>query len=178
MITAKLGRGISTGIHCQYITIIVCIVHTSHEGGQARIFIIRISSFPRTKSTSLKIVIAQTINTEISNCGIESRILVFLHFRQPQNIKEMLPPFFDVLGLAEVQKDQYSGFYTTVTNFSIDGLGYNNLQGGALRPWEGTNSYYEDPRLASFMGRVNYTYDDALYTDSEFPWRCLFQVWQ
>ena len=38
--------------------------------------------------------IAQTINTEISNCGIESRILVFLHFRQPQNIKEMLPPFF------------------------------------------------------------------------------------
>lgn len=65
-----------------------------------------------------------------------------------------------ILGLLEVQKDQYSGFYTTVTNFSIDGLGYNNLQGGALRPWEGTNSYYEDPRLASFMGRVNYTYDD------------------
>ena len=74
--------------------------------------------------------------------------------------KEWRKHFFDVLGLAEVQKDQYSGFYTTVTNFSIDGLGYNNLQGGALRPWEGTNSYYEDPRLASFMGRVNYTYDD------------------
>ena len=67
--------------------------------------------------------------------------------------KEWRKHFFDVLGLAEVQKDQYSGFYTTVTNFSIDGLGYNNLQGGALRPWE-------DPRLASFMGRVNYTYDD------------------
>ena len=74
--------------------------------------------------------------------------------------KEWRKHFFDVLGLAEVQKDQYSGFYTTVTNFSSDGLGYNNLQGGALRPWEGTNSYYEDPRLASFMGRVNYTYDD------------------
>lgn len=74
--------------------------------------------------------------------------------------KEWRKHFFDVLGLAEVQKDQYSGFYTTVTNFSIDGLGYNNLQGGALRSWEGTNSYYEDPRLASFMGRVNYTYDD------------------
>ena len=74
--------------------------------------------------------------------------------------KEWRKHFFDVLGLAEVQKDQYSGFYTTVTNFSIDGLGYNNLQGGALRPWEGTNSYYEDPRLASFMGRFNYTYAD------------------
>jgi len=74
--------------------------------------------------------------------------------------KEWRKHFFDVLGLAEIQKDKYSGFYTTVTNFSNDKLGYNNLQGGAIRPWDGTNSYYEDPRLVSFMGRVNYTYDD------------------
>lgn len=74
--------------------------------------------------------------------------------------KEWRKHFFDILGLAELQKDQYSGFYTTVTNFSTDDLGYNNLQAGALRPWEGTNSYYEDPRLVSFMGRMNYTYDD------------------
>ena len=74
--------------------------------------------------------------------------------------KEWRKHFFDVLGLAEIQKDKYSGFYTTVTNFSNDKLGYNNLQGGAIRPWDGTNSYYEDPRLVSFMGRVNYTYND------------------
>lgn len=34
------------------------------------------------------------------------------------------------------------------------------MQGGALRPWEGTGSYYEEPHLVSFLGRVNYTYDD------------------
>lgn len=38
--------------------------------------------------------------------------------------------------------------------------GYHSLQGGALRPWEGTGSYYEEPHLVSFLGRVNYTYDD------------------
>ena len=38
-----------------------------------------------------------------------------------------------------------------------DKFGYNNLQAGALRLWEGTNSYYDQPRLASFMGRFNYT---------------------
>ena len=52
--------------------------------------------------------------------------------------KEWRKHFFDVLGLAEIQKDKYSGFYTTVTNFSNDKLGYNNLQGGAIRPWDGT----------------------------------------
>ena len=39
-------------------------------------------------------------------------------------------------------------------------MGFDNLQAGALRPWEGTGSYYEEPHLASFLGRVNYTYDD------------------
>lgn len=68
--------------------------------------------------------------------------------------------FIDLLALGEVSKDTYSGFYTTVTNFSSDEMGYHNLQGGALRPWEGTGSYYEDPRLVSFLGRVNYTFDN------------------
>ena len=31
---------------------------------------------------------------------------------------------------------------------------------GAAHRREGTNSYYEQPRLASFMGRFNYTYAD------------------
>lgn len=64
----------------------------------------------------------------------------------------------DALGLAEAQKNILTGFYTTVTNFSSDKFGYNNLQAGAVRLWEGTNSYYEDPRLSSFLGRVNYVY--------------------
>lgn len=68
--------------------------------------------------------------------------------------------FIDVLALAEVQEEKFTGFYTTVTNFSSDLFGFDNLQAGALRPWEGTNSYYERTRLVSFMGRVNYTYAD------------------
>jgi len=68
--------------------------------------------------------------------------------------------FFDALVLAELQKDTYTGFYTTVTNFSTDKFGYDNLQAGAIRLWEGTNSYYENPGLVSFLGRFNYTFTD------------------
>jgi len=64
----------------------------------------------------------------------------------------------NALVLAEAQKIINSGFYTTVTNFKSDEFGYNNLQAGAVRLWEGTNSYYNDPRLASFLARVNYVY--------------------
>ena len=65
-----------------------------------------------------------------------------------------------MLALGEVEKNRFHGFYTTTTNFSSNELGYHSLQGGALRPWEGTGSYYEEPHLVSFLGRVNYTYDD------------------
>lgn len=64
----------------------------------------------------------------------------------------------DLVGLAEVQQKEVSGFYTTVTNFTTDKYSYHNLQAGAARPWEGTGSYYENPRLASFLGRFNYVY--------------------
>lgn len=74
--------------------------------------------------------------------------------------KQVKRHFVDMLALAEVQEEKFTGFYTTVTNFSSDLFGYDNLQAGALRPWEGTNSYYERTRLLSFMGRVNYTYAD------------------
>ncbi len=53
--------------------------------------------------------------------------------------------FFDVLALAELQKETYTGYYTTVSNFSTDKFGYNNLQAGALRLWEGTNSTTTNP---------------------------------
>lgn len=64
----------------------------------------------------------------------------------------------NLLGLAEAQKTITRGFYTTVTNFTTDRFGYDNLQAGAARLWEGTGSYYEEPHLASFLGRVNYIY--------------------
>ena len=74
--------------------------------------------------------------------------------------KRLKRHFIDALALAEVQEEKFSGFYTTVTNFSSDLFGFENLQAGALRPGEGTNSYYERTRLLSFMGRANYTYAD------------------
>lgn len=58
--------------------------------------------------------------------------------------------------LAETQKEKYSGFYTTVTNFSYEDNDYDDLSAGALRPWNGTGSLSESPRMASFMGRVSY----------------------
>ena len=63
----------------------------------------------------------------------------------------------DALALAEIQQDTYSGYCTTVTGFSTDELGDDNLQSGAMRPWEGTLSYYSRPRTLSFLGRINYT---------------------
>lgn len=66
----------------------------------------------------------------------------------------------DALALAEVQKNKYTGFGTTVHGFSTDAFGYNNLQAGAVLKWGDISSYYNDPTLASFMGRVNYVYDN------------------
>ncbi len=67
---------------------------------------------------------------------------------------------FGLTALAEIQKDTYRGYHTTVTNFSTDLLGYDNLSAGALRPWSGTGSLYEQPKMTSFMGSVNYTLAD------------------
>lgn len=74
--------------------------------------------------------------------------------------KKRLLHQIDLLALGELQKNIHSGFYTTVTNFTTDQFGYNSLRGGAVRLWEGTDSYYNDPRLVSFMGRANYVYDN------------------
>ncbi len=65
-----------------------------------------------------------------------------------------------LLGLAEIQKRVYDGYHVTVTNFSTNETGYNDLSAGALRPWDGTGSIYEDPRMVSYMVRANYTFDD------------------
>ena len=64
----------------------------------------------------------------------------------------------DLLGLGEVQKTTLKEFHTSSSNLSTNDYGYHNLQAGAERLWEGTSSMYEDPRMTSFMGRVNYNY--------------------
>ncbi len=60
----------------------------------------------------------------------------------------------------EVQNDKYRRFGVKVTSFGDDIVGYDALQAGAKRPWDGTTSYYESPRMSSFMGQAGYTYND------------------
>ena len=67
------------------------------------------------------------------------------------------PHNLGLMALAEVQEQKLRGFYTTVTNFSSDVSGYDNLAAGALSPWGGTGSYFEKPKMVSVMGRASYT---------------------
>lgn len=66
----------------------------------------------------------------------------------------------DLLGLGEVQSQTMKGFYTTVSSFSTDAFGYNNLAAGAVRAWGGTGSYFENPHTTSFLARANYIFDN------------------
>lgn len=66
----------------------------------------------------------------------------------------------NALALAEAERDTYSGFFTTTTNFNNNTIGFDNIQAGALTLWEGTGSYREKPSLIAFMGRVGYDYDN------------------
>ncbi len=66
----------------------------------------------------------------------------------------------DALALAEAQQETRLGHGVTVTDFKTNDFGYHNLQAGATRLWEGTTSFHEQPKQASFMGRINYSYDD------------------
>lgn len=68
--------------------------------------------------------------------------------------------FIDLLVLGEMARDTHEGFFTTVTNFTTNETGYHNLQAGALRPWEGTGSFFENPSQTSFLARANYSYKD------------------
>ena len=62
-----------------------------------------------------------------------------------------------VMALAEAEMERKTGFYVTVTNFSIDAFGYNKLSAGATRPWDGTDSYYREAHMESFLGRAQVT---------------------
>ena len=67
---------------------------------------------------------------------------------------------FNVMGLAEVERDIHTGFYTTTTGFTSNDIGIDAIQAGSVTLWDGTGSYRNSPSLASFMARVNYDYDN------------------
>lgn len=67
---------------------------------------------------------------------------------------------FNVMGLAEVERDTHTGFYTTTTGFSTNAVGIDAIQSGAVTLWDGTGSYRNSPSLASFMARISYDYDN------------------
>ena len=64
----------------------------------------------------------------------------------------------DLLTLFEVESEKRKGFYVTASNFSTDAFGFNNLSAGAVRPWDGTNSFYIDSHMESFLFRAQYNY--------------------
>ena len=66
----------------------------------------------------------------------------------------------NVMGLAELEHDTHTGFYTTTTGYSSNDIGIDAIQAGAVTLWDGTGSYRNSPSLASFMARVNYEYDN------------------
>ena len=67
---------------------------------------------------------------------------------------------FNVMGLAEIERNIHTGHYTTTTGFSNNAIGIDAIQAGAVTLWDGTGSYRNAPSLASFMARINYDYDN------------------
>ena len=63
----------------------------------------------------------------------------------------------NVMALAEAEMEKATGFYVTATNFSTDAFGYDKLSAGATRPWDGTDSYYHDAHMESFLMRAQVT---------------------
>ena len=64
--------------------------------------------------------------------------------------------------LAEYQRSNRRGFWTTVKGFTQNDTGYDNIGAGANIPFGETGSNYEDPSLASFMAMAEYTVLNAL----------------
>ena len=63
----------------------------------------------------------------------------------------------NIMALAEAQSRNTTGFFTTVTNFSTDAYGYDELTAGASRPWDGTDSDFSDSHMESFLLHLQYT---------------------
>ncbi len=63
----------------------------------------------------------------------------------------------NLMALAEADEQKSSGFYTTATGFTTNTFGYDKMSAGAVRPWDGTDSYYTDAHMESFLLRGQYT---------------------
>lgn len=66
----------------------------------------------------------------------------------------------DALALVEGQKYHYTGFSAGARGFETDYFGYNNLKAGGTVKYGDVTSFQNENRLASFMGRFNYMYDN------------------
>lgn len=66
----------------------------------------------------------------------------------------------DALALVEGQKYHYTGFSAGARGFETDFFGYNNLKAGGTVKYGDVSSFENENRLASFMGRFNYMYDN------------------
>ncbi len=57
----------------------------------------------------------------------------------------------------EYQKDTKSSFWTTASGLATNSMGYDNLGAASSRLYGETDSYRQDPALASVMGSADYT---------------------
>ncbi len=66
----------------------------------------------------------------------------------------------DALGLMEGQKYHNTGFASTARGFQTNYFEYNNLEAGGTVRYGDVTSYENENRLVSFMGRLNYVYNE------------------
>ena len=70
------------------------------------------------------------------------------------------PHRVELSALTEALQTISDGSFVTTTDFKTNTFGYDAIQAGALRPWDGTASFYEDVDLLSFMGGASYSYSE------------------
>ena len=66
----------------------------------------------------------------------------------------------NLMALVEAENTKKKGFFVTSTGFTTDAFGYDKLSAGVARPWDGTDSYYTDSHMESFLARAQYTLFD------------------
>ena len=65
-----------------------------------------------------------------------------------------------LMALAEENTHKSREFHTTVTGFTSDAYGYEELTAGSARPWDGTDSHYTETHMQSVLLRAQYTFDE------------------
>lgn len=71
---------------------------------------------------------------------------ILLEYKQTFGVHQL-----EFKALGEIQKIVRDGSCSTTTSFSTNELGYHSIQAGAVAPWEGNTSYYEDVKMLSFL---------------------------